>query len=513
MSTVSDDDRIRAAHRTNSTEGEGQASELRPPWPGRGSWICLEPGPEASSNDRKWIPLLVGLLVTVAFSARFLVIEALPVVYHYDAFARLWNPRDLFVRHWLPIPQAPIFLIDSFGGTLIGVRATYALVGSLASGAVAWAVARAWSWPSGLAAGWLVAFYPPFFIATIVPYQEGFLLLFGALALGALTTGPNDGRPMLRGFASVSLALACLSRYEAWLLTAILLTGALLRRDWRRAVVTVPSLVVMACWIVTLQFLPLSDGPPRTAESPIFVHLLDGNLFDQSSRIAHAAARLLSSMLREAGLPVALLVILGLVSLRRRGVPPFRTELPLLVAALVGLSAVRAVNAGYTSLRMMLGPSMWLLFAAGIGLAGLAALFRGRWAIGIRVVLVGTLASTLAVRSVQQARIEDHKFRRDYDASRILLSLPPIVNVALLPRPSPDILGQSMVGAIMGQSLDLNPSDPRWSYPGRTTPSHEPSALLFWDGKSYSLRELSRTELRSGPLRRGPTDQLRGERR
>lgn len=447
---------------------------------------------------RHWLQML--LLVCTAFAARALIIVEFPVVFHFDAFARLWDPHDLFVRHWLPIPQLPIVLTSLMDGTITAVRFAYAGVGSLAVGAVAWALGRAGQPTAGIVAGWLIAFYPPFLTATVVPYQEGFLLLFAALALGGIAVSAQSNPLAFRVLAAVSLALACLSRYEGWLLTLILLASALLRRNWVSARVTMPAIVTMVAWACLLPTLSLADGPPRAAVSPIVVNLFEGSLIDLARQVGAALATLSLAVARALDPTVVLLVGIGIVSAFRRSLMSFRLEVLLLATALFGLSAVRMVNAGFMSSRMVLAPSMWLILFAGLGLIGATGLLRRPMATLARTVVVGFLVLIFGLQSVGDVRESSRQYLVDHEASLVLLSLPSEVSVGIIPRPSTDILGQSMVAAIMGQSLALDPADPRWSFQGRVTPSHRPELLLQWTRGGYALQHLSEGEPGS-PLR------------
>ena len=456
-------------------------------------------GPEPSRPlvTLRWLGALAALFL-VALIPRALLIWRLPTVYSYDAFTRYWNPSDLVVRHWLPLPQLPIFLAFHGGGSVAASRMIYAVVGALAGVATAWAVARSWNRGAGLAAGCITVFLPALFVHTIIPYQEGFLLLFTALTLSAWpdSSGANQKPPSTGShplLAMSGLALGCLSRYEAWILVLLLMAGATWRRQWRTALLAVPSLVVIGAWLLLMPHLSLEDGPPRTTESPIVVHLLDGPWTVLATRTIQAWFLVMRGAVDVLGTPLVVLAVIGLAAslFHQRGI--WRLELPVFLLGVSLVAALRVVNAGVVTGRMVLAPTIWLVIFAGCGIGCLMVRLKR-----LNVVLahaasslvVAVLALTFLARAVADARAGHRAFYPEYAASRILLSAPPDTAIGILPRPSSDILGESLIGGIMAQSFELNPTDPRWSYLGKETPSRRPDLLVEWTGARYVVRQL-----------------------
>ena len=166
---------------------------------------------------------------------------------HYDARGHLIVARRIFDSItpgwqqigavWLPLPHllnAVPVQIDAFyrnGASAVAISvASYAL----ATASIAWIVLLLTeSAPAAVAASAVFALNPNVVYLQATPMTEPLLLalaIFGVALLIRWTAKDDGARPRLVG---VVLALACLTRYEAWPVTYAALAGAFWAR-WRR---------------------------------------------------------------------------------------------------------------------------------------------------------------------------------------------------------------------------------------------------------------------------------------
>jgi hypothetical protein len=164
-----------------------------------------------------------------------------------DSVARLAHSDTLLLAYQLPLPQALVMAVRALRPDPVWTRALFAAMGAGVAAALASVVWRLSGPPAGLAAGALAAAHPLLVYYSIVPYQEGPMMLFLLLGADALL----DGRETRAG---VALGLAALCRYEAWIAIALVLAWRLARAiTWRergRAVIVFgwAPLVWVALW-------------------------------------------------------------------------------------------------------------------------------------------------------------------------------------------------------------------------------------------------------------------------
>src|SRR5215470_339697 len=183
---------------------------------------------------------------------------------HYDARAHLVVARRIFDSVtpgwqqigavWLPLPHllnAVPVQIDAFYRTGFFAIAISVLGLSLGAGAIGWIVARLTDshWAAAVAAGVFVL-NPNVLYLQSTPMTEPLLMALTLLAVAILmawcddqnrTRGETTERETMRrpdGHVSVAMvgwafALACMTRYEAWPVTAAALIGAIWVR-WRQ---------------------------------------------------------------------------------------------------------------------------------------------------------------------------------------------------------------------------------------------------------------------------------------
>ncbi len=150
-----------------------------------------------------------GLLI------RLWLIHAYPIVFGGDTILRLANRDHVLLSYQLPVLQALIYAITKAGGELLEIRWMMAVAGAAASVGFYLMIRAMLDERSALASALLFAANPFLVELSIVPYQE--VIMLGGLCLSLACFFRE--RPAL---SSMSLALACLTRYEAWIAAPVL---------------------------------------------------------------------------------------------------------------------------------------------------------------------------------------------------------------------------------------------------------------------------------------------------
>jgi hypothetical protein len=162
----------------------------------------------------------VGFLIAGAsFLLGAHLIRQFPVMYWGDPYARLENHDHLLVDRWLPLLQALLDGIARVTTSLTAMRLVLCSIGALTvlSG---YTLAACLFDPLAAALFAVLLATTPLFVAlSIVPYQEVLFLglAFAGLVLHLRSSGPSGSR-----WAAVAFNLACLTRYEGWVLVALL---------------------------------------------------------------------------------------------------------------------------------------------------------------------------------------------------------------------------------------------------------------------------------------------------
>ncbi len=428
-------------------------------------------------------------LFASACALRLFVILESPGVYAWDGFTRLWEREHLVVRDWLPIPQLPVVLL---GDHQVALRVAFALVAAAGSVALGLGVARAYDRRHGLVAGWLAGTWGALLLWTVVPYQEGFLLLFVGLTLAAWPAGVPSPGERRAWWGAVALAAGALCRYEVWLLAVLLGAGALARRRFRGLVHLAPAAAVIVAWLATGSQRDGSMGPPREP-GPGAITLFDRPA-DELVSHAWAALRQAGGLLADdLTWIVLLLAVWGLVCAVRRGGLLGR-ELAVFALALGALAITRAVNASVLTGRMLVPVGMIALAFAAVGANDLVDRASGKLGAGARAWLVaGPLAILCALYAAKgRAEVIGHidAFAPERRAAEELAALPPDVNVAIVTRRMRNVLQESVVGAVFAHATGLDPRDARWAYPGKPAdqPMAPPDRVLVWDRRARGYR-------------------------
>lgn len=438
---------------------------------------CVRGG--VTRTVRHCVPWLAVFGAALAW--RILLIAEWPPVYSWDGFTRLWEADRVVVRHWLPIPQLLVMLLN---GPLL-LRGAFALCAALGITFIGLGVGRAWGRREGLLTGWALAFMPTVTVWTIVPYQESVFLLFTGLALAAWSKGLPGvaGAPAWLGAAA--MACACLARYEAYALAALFGIWALVHGRWRAAKYLAPAGLVIVLWAVALAWIEPGTGPPRYGPPT------SGGFGEPIGAVAeaalHATAQVSVFAAAEMTPFVAVLALGGAVVVIRRR-PALWAEMLGFALVLFGLGVARTVNARVMTDRM---PVLLLVWLAPFAAAGWCAAIDRMRSSGPRTVLtVGAMVILVlfyAAKSRNQAAIHSTSFEPEAQLAEELARVPPTENVAIFTRRIPNILRESSIGAVFANSPQLDRRSPRWSFPGKSSAMAEPDLVVYWRRNAYQM--------------------------
>jgi hypothetical protein len=159
-----------------------------------------------------------SLIAGASFLLGAWLVWRFPVMYWGDPFARLENRDRLLVDRWLPLLQALLDAMARVTGSLTAMRLVLCAIGALAV-AAAHALAGVLVGPLAAALFAVLLATTPLYVAlSIVPYQEA---LFLGLACAGLALHFGPGGPNRTRWAAVAFNLACLTRYEGWVLVGV----------------------------------------------------------------------------------------------------------------------------------------------------------------------------------------------------------------------------------------------------------------------------------------------------
>lgn len=269
---------------------------------------------------------------------------------HYDARGHLIVARRIsdsltpgwrqFGALWLPLPHVlnaiPVQWMwnyqTGFSGVAINILAMAAGLGAL----MRWIVRRTGSAPAAIAGGVMVMANPNVLYLQSTPMTEPLLFALCWLALDALDRAIDT--PRAEVWAGVTLALAVLTRYEAWPITAVLVAVAALSRERRQRL---SFFVRMALWPAGAAAVFLLLG--RLSMGRWFA---DAGFFTPDNPAAHQPMLVLEQIARGyrdlAGPFVAAVATLGLVAAAWRANVESSMR-PLLAVALVAAMALPAI--------------------------------------------------------------------------------------------------------------------------------------------------------------------------
>ena len=283
--------------------------------------------------------LLVGLLVRIAF------VQAHPAIYGGDTLARMMNADRILLAYQLPLLQLLVYLVNLASSDPLLIRYLMSVIGALAGAAFYLLSDSLLDRPTARLASLFFIFNPFLLVHSIVPYQEILMLLFLCLGLYCIlqctsvppwTSGHLRGvheieghtkiplAPSLSkeeeprfqpniGWASLFLGLACLTRYEAWVITAA--AGLYYARLQLSAHPSPCYLRSLSKMIALFGWAPLLWILLHRGVSPQGTYVLEGlATWSRLWRIPYVT----TMTLVHAGPVVCVLAILGLWSFRRQ---------------------------------------------------------------------------------------------------------------------------------------------------------------------------------------------------
>ena len=163
-----------------------------------------------------------AIVLAVALLIRLWLIVTFPIIYGADSLLRLVNRDRILISYQLPLLQSLIWAVTRFSTNVLAVRLLMAVLGAFAAIAF-YRFALDFVGERAAMAGALLFATNPFITPiSVVPYQEVLLLACLLLALHSLFQSRDRS-------ASVWLALACLTRFEAWVACPVFAGMA-----WRR---------------------------------------------------------------------------------------------------------------------------------------------------------------------------------------------------------------------------------------------------------------------------------------
>ena len=283
--------------------------------------------------------LLVGVLVRIAF------VHVHPAIYGGDTLARMMNADRILLAYQLPLLQLLIYLVNLVSSDPLLIRYLMSMIGALAGAAFYLLSDTLLDRPTAKLASLFFIFNPFLLVHSIVPYQEIVMLLFLCLGLYCMlrrTSVPPWTRGNFRGvheierqeilpvtpslskegkrwfqpntaWASLFLGLACLTRYEAWVITAA--AGLYYARLQLSAHPSPGYLRSLAKTMALFGWAPLLWILLHRGVSPQGTYVLEGlATWSRLWRIPYVT----TMALVHAGPVVCVLAILGLLSFRRQ---------------------------------------------------------------------------------------------------------------------------------------------------------------------------------------------------
>jgi hypothetical protein len=160
----------------------------------------------------------------IAFFLEVTLIVSNPIIFGSDTLNRLLHRNDLVMGHQLPMLQVLISVVTRISADPVLVRYMVAAIGALGGVGFYWLVADLFGEKWAFAAALLFVTNPFFLAMSTVPYQE-------SLMLAGLLFAFHFFYRESWWLASFALAIACLTRYEAWAAVPVLTVAYVLRKD------------------------------------------------------------------------------------------------------------------------------------------------------------------------------------------------------------------------------------------------------------------------------------------
>lgn len=294
-----------------------------------------------------WVVFTTALVLRAGLAWGF------PTIHGGDAAGRLAQADSLLLGYQLPVPQLFVVAAKAWRDDPLLVRLIFSGWGALLAAGGAALVHRVAGTRGALLGGVLLAFDPLLIHYSVVPYQEPV-----AYALLAWAFGLAPSRPQA---AAALMALACLSRFEAWIFLPAFF--AVVRSAPIGLMASLPVLGWVAWW--------RGLAPPG-----FYVLDLDPGA-DRLPRMAYLGGKLIEY---EGSLVVLLALGSWLAAFRRPNPEILKASgvIAFVILVIVGLGHEYPAGSGLMSERMIHLPVILVLLLAATGLGSLASR-SSRW--------------------------------------------------------------------------------------------------------------------------------------
>jgi len=318
------------------------------------------------------------LLATGTFVFALGLVRVHPEMYWADPYGRVAFRDRILLGDWLPLLQAIVWLVGHLTASVAALRVVLAAVGGLTVVAAYAVGTRLCGYAAGMVFAALLASNALFVALAIVPYQE--VVFLGATLAALALHQRRDDSARARWMAAAAFNVACLTRYEAWFLVAILVLAELVvetRHRGSRAGMTAALIMAAQYGAAAASWIVLSLSIRGTFPAPEH-HL--------SPPIGERIADYLHQIRWQIGCwPILALAAIGLAAaLARRGSRRPHVELVCFVAADV-LFVFLTDPYSIGNLRQTFIPVVALLFYAASGLPLLVSFIVDRARIAARM--------------------------------------------------------------------------------------------------------------------------------
>lgn len=304
----------------------------------------------------------------------------------------------------------------------------------------------------------LLAFSPLFVRYSIVPYQEALFLFLIFIGIYFYLLD----KPSASYLSSLFISLSCLTRYEGWILCGIIIADLLTRNRYKynkkeRLVFLLCFIIGIFIWIC-IKFLfqgdPIIGGP---LHNTALINDKAQTFKNLSAIITYFLLKIKISISYIAvfiGVPFVFFMCLGVFFIVKDKYD-FKFQLITYTLMLLVLSLLRSLGGVFTD-RMILFPISFLLIPIAITLSKIwdfANKFKPNFKYGtIIMLLIIIWYAPKAVISVRQA---SNSFAPEYGVAKFLENLDPKSKTLIYPRQSNNIWGESLISAIIGNSINL----------------------------------------------------------
>jgi hypothetical protein len=159
------------------------------------------------------------LLGAASFTFGAILVHLHPALYWADGYGRTVGRDHVLLDRWLPLLQVVVYGTGKLTRNVETLRLVLAFIGvfTVASAVALGATLARYS--VGVVFALLLATNLLFVALSIVPYQE---VLFAGLVFAALALHASPAGTRSRWLAAAAFNLACLTRYEGWVLVLVL---------------------------------------------------------------------------------------------------------------------------------------------------------------------------------------------------------------------------------------------------------------------------------------------------